>query len=96
MKQERTTWFLERRLDHIDLRLATAGEFQRAELVATFGVSMSQATQDINAFVERYPGAIEYDATARRYVPAGRAYRRRREASLREAAKAMGWDAARP
>jgi len=74
------TWFIERRLDFIDWRLARHGSIRRADLMATFGVSTPQASTDLQEFQRLYPGAMGYDASAKCYVPTKGRYRPRRGA----------------
>lgn len=74
------SWFIERRLDFIDWCLDHHDELQRADLMKTFDISMPQASYDIKTFMLRYPGAIRYDATMKRYVPVQKDYRPRRGA----------------
>src|SRR5262245_37941660 len=64
------SWEAERRLDYIDFRLVTAGHVRRADLVRTFGVSVPQASADLNRFLRRHRGAMRYDKTAKRYEAA--------------------------
>ena len=71
---ERSSWFVDRRLDYIDWCLAEHGEIQRADLMRVFEVSENQASIDLNAYLAAYPGAMNYDKRVKRYV---RAMRRR-------------------
>lgn len=80
------TWFVARRLDYIDALLAARGSIRRSDLIDAFGVSLSQATQDLRTFAAEYPGAIAYDLTAKSYVPAKTPYARRRRLSDADAA----------
>jgi hypothetical protein len=61
-------WEAERRLDYIDFRLVTAGSVRRADITRTFGVSVPQASSDLNEFRRRYPGRMVYDLSAKQYV----------------------------
>ena len=63
-----TTWAAERRLDYIDFRMMTSGYIRRADLMRTFGVSMPQASQDLNRFLALHPKSFTYDKTIKRYV----------------------------
>lgn len=71
------TWATDRRLDYIDWRLSVHGEVQRADLARQFGVSVQQASADLGAFDAAHAGAMRYDKSAKRYVPAGRQKRHR-------------------
>lgn len=74
------TWAIDRRLDYIDWRLAEQGSVRRADIMITFQVSAQQASTDLGAFDRAHPGAMNYDKTAKRYVPARTKYRPRRGA----------------
>lgn len=74
-------WYVSRRLDWIDILLATAGQVNRDDLVQRFGVSASQASVDLRAFEAAHPGAARYDHRAKCYVPSRIPYRRRRKLS---------------
>lgn len=71
-------WFISRRLDAIDALLATRGELRRQDIIDLFGVSMPQASMDIQAFIAAHPKAIVYDKSAKCYMPARTTYRRQR------------------
>jgi hypothetical protein len=61
-------WSTERRLAFIEERLFWLGEVNRTDLVARFGVSMSQASVDIARYLALDPPDISYDKSAKRYV----------------------------
>lgn len=84
-------WGSERRLDYIDYRLLTAGTLRRVDISETFGVSESQASQDIARYLDLYPGAVEYDRSAKYYQRA-KGYRSQRglKPTLIEALKIIG------
>lgn len=63
------SWEADRRLDYIDFRMMTAGTLRREDIMRTFGVSMPQASKDINEFLRLHPGSLVYDKTAKCYVP---------------------------
>jgi hypothetical protein len=77
-RRDRSTWSVARRLDYIDWRLGVHGAVRREDIVSTFGVSAGQASVDINAFIALYPGVMDYDKSAKQYVPAKSPYRARR------------------
>lgn len=90
------------RLHFIDWRLAVVGEVQRADIAQAFGITLSQASADFAAFDRAHPGAMTYDKSRRRYVPAGKRYHVMYEcharpkvlralADLHEAGHPMGW-----
>jgi hypothetical protein len=68
------TWAADRRLDYVDWRLLVHGEVQRDDISRTFGVSLSQASADIQAFLAAHPRAADYDKSRKRYVPANGRY----------------------
>ncbi|MBV8567400.1 MAG: WYL domain-containing protein [Methylobacteriaceae bacterium] len=61
-------WGVEQRLAFVEERLFWLGEVNRADLVARFGVSMSQASGDIARYLARNPPGVAYDKSAKRYV----------------------------
>ena len=71
-------FFRNLRLDYIDWRIHYYGELNRADLVRIFSISENQASVDIRDFIAEHPGAIKYNVRAKRYVPAKKPYRARR------------------
>lgn len=57
------------RLMHVERCLFWRGELQRADLIETFGINPVQAAKDFRAYMERYPGNMEYSKSRRRYLP---------------------------
>lgn len=76
-------WAADRRLDYIDFRMLTAGHVNRGDLVRTFGVSVPQASKDLQAFMRLYRGSLVYDKAAKRYAPRNFPYRSRRGLTAR-------------
>lgn len=66
------------RLHFIDWCLVAHGEIQRADIMNQFEVSEAQASADLAAFDREHPGAMTYDKTRKRYVPARNPYRSKR------------------
>lgn len=66
------SWFVDYRLAWIAEIIDIFGYINREHLARKFRISIAQASLDLNEFQRRHPGAIEYDATAKRFVPAGR------------------------
>ncbi|HLY04298.1 MAG TPA: hypothetical protein VKR31_00975 [Rhizomicrobium sp.] len=97
----RSDWASERRQDYIDWRLSARGTLCREDIISVFGISPAQASLDINRFIALYPGAMDYDKSAKRYVPARSPYRakrgmddpnvRRAITLLANAGSPMGW-----
>lgn len=67
---ERKSWFVEQRMQWIAETLRVFGFINRAHIQRKFGVSEPQAAIDLRLFTERYPGAMTYDKSAKRYVAA--------------------------
>lgn len=67
-RRNRTTVI--RRLRWIEDRLWWHGALRRADLVARFGISPQQASQDIAAYQQARPGFAELKATSKSYVRA--------------------------
>jgi hypothetical protein len=55
------------RLRFIDFLLDHYGTFNRGAIVDYFGLSMPQASLDIQAYMTMAPGNTEYDKSARTY-----------------------------
>lgn len=62
------SWFAEQRQEWIAETLRVFGFINREHLMRKFGISMPQASSDIQAFQRRHPGAIAYNLSAKRYV----------------------------
>ncbi len=61
-------WGVERRLEFIEFRLFWEGKVNRGDLVEAFGVSMNQASTDLNRYIAMAPGNMVYDKSARTYA----------------------------
>lgn len=59
---------MERRLEFIEFRLFWDGHVNRADLMDVFGVSVQQASTDLNRYIGLAPGNMAYDKSARTYV----------------------------
>lgn len=66
------------RLDYIDAMMAEKRELRRNDIAEKFRVHVVTASHDIRRFMAEHPGAIEYDASLKRYVPATAIYVARR------------------
>ncbi|HCF8639021.1 TPA: WYL domain-containing protein [Klebsiella pneumoniae] len=60
-------WGQERRLEFIDYRLRWDGQINRSSLTDFFGISVPQASLDLNEYAKMAPGNLEYDMRARVY-----------------------------
>lgn len=61
-------WGVERRLEFIEFRLFWEGGVNRSDIIATFDVSVPQASKDLTLYQERAPQNAVYDKSAKRYV----------------------------
>ncbi|MBX6322425.1 MAG: WYL domain-containing protein [Rhodospirillaceae bacterium] len=61
-------WSVEQRLAFIEARLFWLGHVNRTDLVTRFGVSMSQASNDIARYLALAPPGLAYDKSVKRYV----------------------------
>ena len=63
-------WFANHRMDWIAETLRVFGYINREHLVRKFEISVPQAAIDFKNFQRRYPDAMEYDKSQKRYVRA--------------------------
>ena len=63
-------WGVEQRLEFIEFRLFWEGGVNRSDIIEMFGVSVPQASKDLSLYQEQAPGNVEYDKSAKRYIPA--------------------------
>ena len=61
-------WGVEQRLEFIELRLFWEGHVNRSDLMDQFGVSVNQASTDLNRYIGFAPANMVYDKSARTYV----------------------------
>ena len=61
-------WGVEQRMEFIEFRLYWEGRMNRSDLMHTFGVSVNQASTDLNRYLRLAPDNMEYDKSARTYV----------------------------
>lgn len=57
------------RLAFAEFRLFWYGRLNRSDLTTTFGISPSQATQDLAYYQRQWPGNLSYDDSQRCYLP---------------------------
>lgn len=62
------SWGVERRLEFIEFRLFWEGHVNRRDLMEQFGVSVNQASTDLNRYIGLAPDNMLYDKSARTYV----------------------------
>lgn len=70
MEDEKTElrWGVEQRLEFIEFRLFWEGRVNRSDLIEPFGVSVNQASTDLNRYIGFAPDNMVYDKSARTYV----------------------------
>ncbi len=61
-------WGIERRLEFIEFRLFWEGHVNRSDIVNAFGVSIPQASTDLNRYLDIAPANMVYDKSAKAYV----------------------------
>jgi len=61
-------WGVEQRLEFIEFRLFWEGRVNRRDLMDQFGVSVNQASADLNRYIGFAPDNMVYDKSARTYV----------------------------
>lgn len=61
-------WGVERRLEFIEFRLFWEGHVNRSDLIDSFGISVQQASTDLNRYLGIAPGNMAYDKSAKTYV----------------------------
>jgi hypothetical protein len=61
-------WGVEQRLEFIEFRLFWEGRVNRSDLMDQFGISVNQASSDLNRYIEMAPDNMVYDKSARTYV----------------------------
>ncbi|MFN7167949.1 MAG: WYL domain-containing protein [Pannonibacter sp.] len=70
MKSDTTDlrWGVEQRLEFIEFRLYWEGRVNRSDLMDQFGVSVNQASADLNRYAGLQPDNMVYDRSLRSYV----------------------------
>ncbi len=61
-------WGVERRLEFIEFRLFWEGHVNRGDLMEAFGVSVNQASTDLNRYIGMAPDNMVYNKSARTYI----------------------------
>lgn len=64
-------WGVERRIEFIEFRLFWDGHVNRSDLTSAFGVSVNQASTDLNRYIGMAPNNMVYDKSARTYIRGG-------------------------
>ena len=70
MKAEKADlrWGVEQRLEFIEFRLFWEGHVNRGDLMDAFGVSVNQASTDLNRYIAMASDNMVYDKSARAYI----------------------------
>lgn len=66
---EQIRWGAERRLEFIEFQAFWEGGLNRSDITNRFNVSVPQASNDISLYQRLAPDNLEYDSSAKRYVP---------------------------
>lgn len=66
---EQIRWGAERRLEFIEFQAFWEGALNRGDITNRFGVSVPQASNDISLYQKLAPENLEYDSSAKRYIP---------------------------
>lgn len=61
-------WGIEQRLEFIEFRLFWEGHVNRIDVMQQFGVSVNQASSDLNRYIALAPDNMVYDKSARTYA----------------------------
>ena len=61
-------WGVAQRLEFIEFRLFWEGYVNRSDLMEQFGLSVNQASADLNRYIGFAPDNMVYDKSARTYV----------------------------
>ena len=61
-------WGVAQRLEFIEFRLFWEGHVNRSDLMEQFGLSVNQASADLNRYIDLAPDNMVYDKSARTYV----------------------------
>jgi len=62
------TWCERQRQEWISEMLTIYGFINREHLQRKFGISVPQASKDLQAFARRYPDAMHYDLSRKAYI----------------------------
>jgi hypothetical protein len=60
-------WAENQRMRFIERYLGTFGHLNRDDLCGEFGISIQQASKDIQTFMRLHPAAMRYNLSSKRY-----------------------------
>jgi hypothetical protein len=66
------TWFQKARMDWITETLSIFGFINREHLMKKFSISRPQASADLRLYQEKFPSAMTYDKSLKRYLATDR------------------------
>ena len=67
-RRSKLRWGVEQRLEFIEFRLFWEGRINRRDLMNIFGVSVNQASTDLNRYLRLAPENMVYDKSVRTYL----------------------------
>lgn len=82
-------WDARQRLEFIETAAWWRGLIRRSDLVNEFGISLPQASADLQAYLETNPGSLDYDLRAKTYVAAASMVPRLTHPVLRDAVRRL-------
>lgn len=65
-------WYKNHRTEWIAEMLRVYGFINREHIMRKFGLSMPQASKDLNDFQRKNPGAVTYSLSLKRFIAKGR------------------------
>lgn len=68
-RKSKLRWSIERRLEFLEFRLYWDGRLNRYDLMSVFGISVNQASTDLNRYLKLAPENMIYDKSLRTYIP---------------------------
>jgi hypothetical protein len=66
--RRKANWTVEQRYQFIEFRLFWSGHINRSDLMAVFGISKQQASNDLASYIEGRKSNLTYDKSRRTYV----------------------------
>ncbi len=66
--KESLKWGVKQRLEFVDFRLFWEGRLNRLDLAKVFGISVQQASSDLQIYQQLAPGNMDYDVALKSYV----------------------------
>lgn len=60
-------WAEQQRIDWIGARINQRRKINRADIMEKFGISLPQASHDLQTFIKLHPGVLKYDLKTKCY-----------------------------